>query len=114
MFGGSHTVIASVLEVTSADALDGGRRQTGAPAICPRVTAAIAAGEHPADALRSAQLEYLERSRLVTIADCLGLMCLSTLRPSLPSARPRPRRTRFFTRRPPQAREWLRADSPVA
>ena len=85
MLGGSHTVVASVLEVTSADALNGRRRPTGAPAICPRVSAAIAAGEHPADALRAAQLEYLDGSRLVTVADCLGLMCLSTLRPPLPS-----------------------------
>lgn len=73
MLGGAQSVVASVLEITD----------DGATKVCPVVAASLAAGEHPALALRRAQLDYLARDtmELATPASCLGLVCISTLPP---------------------------------
>lgn len=68
MLGGSSTIVASVVKLT----------QVSAPRACAELAASLARGEAPAAALRAVQLAHLERDPLVSLADCLGLVCIST------------------------------------
>ena len=76
ILGGADTVIASVVEMT-----DAGARQVGAA-----TAAALAEGTDPAASLREQQLAFLRSHRLACVADCLGLVCISTLAPEAPAA----------------------------
>ena len=71
ILGGADTVIASVIEITDA----------GASELCPAIAFALGDGRDPAVSLREAQLAYLSRHALACVADCLGLVCISTLAP---------------------------------
>jgi len=68
MLGGSSTVVASVVELMRADGAG----------VAVEVAEALAAGTAPAAALRDAQLRYLDHHPLASLADCLGLVSIST------------------------------------
>ncbi len=67
MLRGADTVVASVVELTDEGAL-----------ACGELSAALAAGRDPARALRDAQRARLDDRTLTTLADGLGLVCIST------------------------------------
>lgn len=66
MLRGADTVAASVVELTDE----------GATA-CGELAAGLAGGGAPAQVLREAQLRQLRRRRLISLADGLGLICIS-------------------------------------
>jgi hypothetical protein len=72
MLGGSSAVAASVVELTAV----------AAPRVCAELAVVLSRGEPPAAALRAVQLAYLERDPLASLADCLGLVCISTRAPA--------------------------------
>jgi tetratricopeptide (TPR) repeat protein len=72
ILGGADTVLASVLEITD----------DGAASVCGAVAARLAAARNPADALRDAQLDYLQKHTLASAASCLGLVCISSVTPT--------------------------------
>jgi len=72
MLGGAETVLASVLEITD----------DAAAAVCASLAARLAAARNPAEALREAQLAYLEQHALASAASCLGLVCISAATPT--------------------------------
>jgi hypothetical protein len=67
MLRGADTVFGSVVELSEEGAM-----------VCGEATAGLAAGLDPGEALRAAQLRQLKRRRLSSIADGLGLVCIST------------------------------------
>jgi hypothetical protein len=67
MLRGADTVFGSVVELSEEGAL-----------VCGEATAGLAAGQDPGEALRAAQLAQLERRGLSSLADGLGLACIST------------------------------------
>jgi len=69
MLRGADTVVASVVDLTGAGAM-----------ACGAVAAQLAAGQTPADALREAQRERMRERQLASLADGLGLVCISMLR----------------------------------
>jgi len=69
MLRGTNTVLASVVELTEQGAR-----------VCGEATAALADGTDPAVALRNAQLDQHRQETLTTLADGLGLICISTAR----------------------------------
>ncbi len=71
MLRGAGTVLASVVELS-----EGGARA------CGEAAAGMARGSDRAEALRSAQLRQLEGRRLSSLADGLGLVCISRVAPS--------------------------------
>ena len=70
MLRGADTVVASVVELTDDGAL-----------ACGELSAALSAGSDPAAALREAQRARLKSRTLTTVADGLGLVCISTAAP---------------------------------
>jgi len=75
MLGGTNTVVAAVAKIT------GGRPDEPAPVtvrLFSQVGAALGDGHPPARTLREAQLRYLRSSRLPSVADGLGAVCIST------------------------------------
>jgi hypothetical protein len=66
MLRGADTVVASVVELTDGGAL-----------ACGELAAAVAGGHNPARALRDAQLRRLRCYPLSSLADGLGLVCIS-------------------------------------
>lgn len=73
LLGGARTVIGGVIEVNSSVS---GK-------LCPNVVGRMLAGEHPAAALRAAQLDYLRsRSAVPGPAHWAGFVCLSRMSPA--------------------------------
>lgn len=67
VLAGSHSVLAAMAEVPSATL----------PAFAEPLLRALAAGEHPAQALASAQRAYLEANPYASVAECLSFVCLT-------------------------------------
>jgi tetratricopeptide (TPR) repeat protein len=67
MLRGADTIFGSVVELSEEGAL-----------VCGEATAGLAVGRDAGEALRAAQLHQLERRRLSSVADGLGLVCIST------------------------------------
>ena len=74
LLGGAQTVIGGVVEVNS----------TISGKLCPKVVRRMVSGEHPASALRAAQLDYLRsRSVIPGPAHWAGFVCLTRTPPGL-------------------------------